>query len=109
MKNEDYIPGQDVNDETSSECAICHSLREAAISLIRISNNIAMSCVGKSKKKDFGLEKSFVDAQIASLKKMIKFHQYYDATGSSLNDGEFGISSGNENPSPPKFKRFRPQ
>lgn len=108
-----YIPGQTSDnppehDETA-ECAICHSLKEAAMALIRISNNIAMSCIGTSRKKDFGLEKSFVDSQIANLKRMTKFHQYYDATGSSLNDGDFGIQSGNENNSPPKFRRFRPQ
>lgn len=113
QKEPEYISGQTSDslpehDETA-ECAICHSLKEAAMALIRISNNIAMSCIGSSRKKDFGLEKSFVDSQIANLKRMAKFHQYYDATGSSLNDGDFGIQSGNENNSPPKFRRFRPQ
>lgn len=93
----------------STECAICFSLRQAAIALVRISNNIAMSCAGNTRKKDFGLEKSFVDSQISVLKKMIKYHQYYDATGNSLNDGEFGVYSGGDKPSPPKFKRFRPK
>ena len=110
-----YIAGQsspspsDEDFELVNDCAICHSLQEAATALTRISRNIQMSCMGKSKKKEFGLEKSFVDSQISTMKRMMKFHQYYHSTGESLNDGDFGLNSGNENPSPPKFKRFRPQ
>ena len=95
--------------ELVNDCAICFSLQEAATALGRISNNIKNCCIGNPKKKDFGLEKSFVDSQISTVKRMMKFHQYYHSTGESLNDNDFGLPSGNENPSPPTFKRFRPK
>lgn len=107
-----YIAGQSPEDqieEDINDCAICFSLQQAATALIRISKNIEMSCIGQSKKKDFGLEKSFIDSQLVTLKKMMKFHQYYHSTGESLNDNDFGLGGTTENTSPPKFKRFRPQ
>ena len=110
-----YIAGQsepgpsDDNFELINECAICFSLQEAAVALGRISTNIKMCSLGSSKKKEFGLEKSFVDSQISTIKRMMKFHQYYHSTGEALSDGDFGLHSNNENPSPPNFKRFRPK
>lgn len=110
-----YIAGQsgpsspDESLELDNDCAICFSLQEAITALTRISLNIKMCCQGSSKKKEFGLEKSFVDSQISTIKRMVKFHQYYKATGQALSDGDFGLNSNNDNPSPPNFKRFRPR
>lgn len=114
-----YIAGQsgeqsevppDEGLELDNECAICFSLQEAITALTRISLNIKMCCQGSSKKKEFGLEKSFVDSQISTIKRMVKFHQYHKATGQALSDGDFGLHSNNENSSPPNpFKRFRPK
>lgn len=112
-----YIAGQSLPqadipedpEEYINDCAICFSLQEAATALMRISNNINMSCMQKSPKKDFGLEKSFVDAQVSTLKRMMKFHQFYHATGTALNEGDFGLSNPDTNNTPPKFRRFRPQ
>jgi len=99
----------DENLELDNECAICFSLQEALTALARISLNIKMCSQGSSKKKEFGLEKSFVDSQISTIKRMGKFHQYYHSTGEALSDSDFGLHSNNENPSPPNFKRFRPK
>jgi hypothetical protein len=92
-----------------NECAICFSLQEAITALARISLNIKMCSQGSSKKKEFGLDKSFIDSQISTIKRMVKFHQYYHSTGEALSDNDFGLHSNNENPSPPNFKRFRPK
>jgi len=104
----DPLPGGE-DFELINDCAICFSLQEAATALGRISTNIKNCSMGNSKKKEFGLEKSFVDSQISTIKRMMKFHQYYHSTGEALSDGDFGLPSGNENPSPPIFKRFRPK
>jgi hypothetical protein len=104
----DGMPSED-DLALDNECAICFSLQEAITALARISLNIKMCSQGSSKKKEFGLEKSFVDSQISTIKRMVKFHQYYKATGQALSDGDFGLHFNNENPSPPNFKRFRPK
>jgi len=104
------VPDGEELEKITSECAICHSLEEARIALQRIANNIDMSCISKSRKKDFGLEKSFVEAQISVITRMVKFHQYYHSTGQSLNDGDFGLNLGNETHNAnPNFRRFRPK
>jgi len=102
------LPGGE-DFELINDCSICFSLQEAATALGRISTNIKMCSLGSSKKKEFGLEKSFVDSQISTIKRMMKFHQYFHACGEALSDSDFGLPYSNDNPSPPNFKRFRPK
>lgn len=97
-------------EQTANECSICSSLQEAATALLRIVSHIEMSCLGTGKKKDFGLEKSFIESQVKVIRRMFKFHQYYHATGESLNDGDFGFGMAEKPPIDQKnfkFKKFR--
>ena len=87
------------------ECAICCSLMDAMNSLATITKHIDWSCTGKKKKEDFGLTKSFVNTQIATIKQMQKYHQYHHSTGESLK--QTNAELGSNNPSQPR--RWRPR
>lgn len=92
------------------DCAICHAMCEAIDNLTRIGDYIMLS--KPKSKKDFGLHKSFVDKQIATIMQMQKFHDYYHSTGEALNDSGSGLDSfmggGNYSPPEKRPRRFRP-
>jgi len=85
------------------ECAICCRLKAAQIPLLQLSELIDLSCANQKKKRDFGLDKSFVEKELATIKQMMKYHTYWHVNGESLNDPDivYGIMDNN------KPKRFR--
>ena len=88
------------------ECAICCSLDDAINSLATIVKHIDWSCSNKKKKEDYGLTKSFVNTQIATIKAMQKYHQYHHSTGESLKDNNLGVNSNQGQAGQPR--RWRP-
>jgi len=105
--------------EVPDECAICFALEEAKIHLERICQHIQLTCGNKGRKKDFGLEQSFVKGILSQLVNAIKYHHYYHANAEqdALNDFELNLESGqgfnNVTPQVPPNpsatpKRFKP-
>lgn len=85
------------------ECSVCGLLLDALTSLTQITIYIDLSCASSKKKRDFGLEKSFIMREISTIKQMQKYHQYFHVNGESLSDTESVV----EAISNPKPKRFR--
>lgn len=87
------------------DCAICCSIRDAIENLAEICRNIDMSCQDQRRKKDFGLERSYIIEQIKQIQLMQKWHQYYHIGGNELTEDDLGIGLNNK---PAKGRRFRP-
>lgn len=105
--------------EVPEECAICFALEEAKVHLERICQHIHLTCGTKNRKKDFGLELSFLKGILSQITNALKYHSYYHANAEqdALNDFELNLDSGqgfsNVTPSVPQNppaipKRFKP-
>jgi hypothetical protein len=88
-----------------TECAVCSSIKEAMDHLKMICQHIDFSCQGKQKKSDFGLDKSFIERQVATIKQMQEWHNFYHATGKSLKDSRNDVNYPQQGR---VFRRFRP-
>lgn len=89
------------------ECAVCNYIQLAINNLSAIANVIDLSCLNQKKKKDFGLDKSFVMREVASVQQMLKYHQYFHSTGGeSLNDGNSMLDWNEEKPKSKKFRKL---
>lgn len=85
------------------QCAICDYIQDAIKNLSQISYLIDLSCRNQKRKKDFGLEKSFIQKEIATIEQMFKYHQYFHSTGGeSLNDSDSLLNY--DQPKPKKFR-----
>lgn len=86
-------------EEDKIECSTCYSLQAAIDHLERICFYIEM--INPKTKKDFGLQQSYLKAQIRNIQKAQHWHEYYHATGKALSDNRTDVDYGN------RGKRFR--
>lgn len=91
------------------DCAVCCHLKLSQETLAKIAGLIEFSCATQKRKRDFGLDKSFIMKEVSTLQQMIKYHNFWHSSGESLNDNEsvIDLSMGEIPQKPKRFKESR--
>lgn len=89
------------------QCAICNYIQTAIDNLLCIADTIEWSCADQKRKKDFGLDKSFVLKEAAVVQQMLKYHQYFHANGEALSDFNSVVNLDDEKPKPKRFRESK--
>jgi len=77
--------------EENIECAICFSLQESINQLEKICYFIGLT--NPKGRSDYGLQESYLKAQVKNIQKAQSWHDYYHATGKSLSDNRTDVDS----------------